>query len=307
MIQFSCDCGQKLKVDDKYAGKKIRCPKCKEVAVVPADEDLAAAISSTEPTRKMRSPDSAEFDFKSLPKLKALDDLVDLEDDDESEEGDEDSGPVAAPPASSKIFQVLAVFCALIGLSGAVGAGMVLIPPVMKGVKAGEEMPQEFEVFSVDEGFSFSIEYPKGWTLESGGGSGGKQDWVKITHGSIVIDFRTSTAGAAIAGYGVQNPNQQASELEPVHEVHRFFKEHLQAEDSSYEEEDPDFVRTGFGSSRLSVFTSGGFFGKRFGYRLTALGSNDQWTGNAYCSSQRKFDQYRDLLRKVMLSVGPGK
>jgi hypothetical protein len=36
MIQFSCDCGRKLKVKDDLAGRKIKCPECAEVLRVPA-------------------------------------------------------------------------------------------------------------------------------------------------------------------------------------------------------------------------------------------------------------------------------
>jgi predicted RNA-binding Zn-ribbon protein involved in translation (DUF1610 family) len=40
MIKFSCkSCGQKLNVDDKHSGKGVKCPKCGEVVVVPANSD----------------------------------------------------------------------------------------------------------------------------------------------------------------------------------------------------------------------------------------------------------------------------
>lgn len=309
MIQFSCECGQKLKVDDKYAGKKIRCPKCKAVAMVPSEEeDFAQAVSASAATQRMRSPDSEEYDFKTLPKLKALDDLVDLEDDDESEEGDS-GDPVAAPPTSSKVYFILSILFALIGLSGAIGSGIYLIPPAYKGIKAADAGPVEYELYSSDEGASISFKYPKGWKLETGGGTGGAQGWARVSSGSTVVEFRTSTAGAAIGGYGVNAlPPDASKELEPVHGVHKFFKEQIQAEDSSYEEQNPEFVMTGFGSSRLSQFTSGSpYFGMRYGYRLTALGTQHQWNAKASCSSQSKFDQSRDVLRTILLSLGNAK
>ena len=40
MIEFSCkNCGQKLNVEEKHASKKIKCPKCGELSVVPPKAD----------------------------------------------------------------------------------------------------------------------------------------------------------------------------------------------------------------------------------------------------------------------------
>lgn len=127
MIVLKCQCGQKLKVDDKYAGKKIRCPKCKEVVTVSPDGDLSDLEAV--PTQKMRRPDSEEFDFKTLPKLKSMDDLVDLEDEDE-----EDTAP--PPPRTIAILmKVLGVICAVIGFSTAVAGGIFLLPPAYEESK----------------------------------------------------------------------------------------------------------------------------------------------------------------------------
>ena len=35
-IRFNCVCGKKIKVPNSYAGKKGRCPKCREVLIIPA-------------------------------------------------------------------------------------------------------------------------------------------------------------------------------------------------------------------------------------------------------------------------------
>jgi DNA-directed RNA polymerase subunit RPC12/RpoP len=40
MIKFSCKkCGQKLNVEDKHSGKRVKCPKCGSVSVVPDNSD----------------------------------------------------------------------------------------------------------------------------------------------------------------------------------------------------------------------------------------------------------------------------
>ena len=39
MIRVNCgNCGQKIKTDDTYAGKRVRCPKCKEPLQIPQGE-----------------------------------------------------------------------------------------------------------------------------------------------------------------------------------------------------------------------------------------------------------------------------
>ena len=40
MIRFSCkNCGQKLNVEDKHSGKRVKCPKCGSVGVVPDNSE----------------------------------------------------------------------------------------------------------------------------------------------------------------------------------------------------------------------------------------------------------------------------
>jgi len=47
MITFNCEsCGHKIKVSDKYAGKKGKCPKCKQPIAVPEEGEKSAQQSS---------------------------------------------------------------------------------------------------------------------------------------------------------------------------------------------------------------------------------------------------------------------
>jgi hypothetical protein len=45
-ILLHCSCGTKLSVDDSLAGKKTRCPRCREIVMVPA---MASPASAAEP------------------------------------------------------------------------------------------------------------------------------------------------------------------------------------------------------------------------------------------------------------------
>ena len=47
MIEFSCEkCRQKLNVEDKHSGKRVKCPKCGDVCVVP-DNFILSELSGT--------------------------------------------------------------------------------------------------------------------------------------------------------------------------------------------------------------------------------------------------------------------
>ncbi len=40
MVRFSCPCGRDLKADDDKAGRKVRCPECRETIIVPLALDI---------------------------------------------------------------------------------------------------------------------------------------------------------------------------------------------------------------------------------------------------------------------------
>src|SRR5262245_55392393 len=47
-ILLHCSCGSKLSVDDSLAGKKARCPRCRDVIMVPATASPASAAEPGE-------------------------------------------------------------------------------------------------------------------------------------------------------------------------------------------------------------------------------------------------------------------
>lgn len=54
-IELSCDCGKQMRVKDELAGKRIRCPACKEALTVPdAEEELEEVVPV--PERRVASP-----------------------------------------------------------------------------------------------------------------------------------------------------------------------------------------------------------------------------------------------------------
>ncbi|MCF7955768.1 MAG: hypothetical protein K9M75_08205 [Phycisphaerae bacterium] len=80
MIKFRCKhCSQKLGVDDKYAGRRVRCSKCKEPIQVPQPSTPAAqsAPVKVEPTPEMPAAPNP-------PQTDIFDGLEDFQDDEEA-------------------------------------------------------------------------------------------------------------------------------------------------------------------------------------------------------------------------------
>ncbi len=65
-ISFACsNCGKRLKVDEKFAGRTVRCPACKEAVGIPlSTEDAdAAAYSVLSSPEAERRPPTPKFEF----------------------------------------------------------------------------------------------------------------------------------------------------------------------------------------------------------------------------------------------------
>ncbi len=72
-ITFACSCGKTLRVKDDHAGKWVRCPACKETAIVPeAEPEPAFEVVEDEPappprTRVKAEPAPFRFDKEKPP------------------------------------------------------------------------------------------------------------------------------------------------------------------------------------------------------------------------------------------------
>lgn len=74
-IQFPCNCGKTLRVDDKFAGKKIKCASCKKVVVVPkssvppkAAPKRTARMPRQKPGKKRKTERLMKIDRPGRPK-----------------------------------------------------------------------------------------------------------------------------------------------------------------------------------------------------------------------------------------------
>ena len=51
-IQFTCQCGQSLRIQDEYAGRKVRCPSCQGIVDVPPGVPSVIPVETTSPETK---------------------------------------------------------------------------------------------------------------------------------------------------------------------------------------------------------------------------------------------------------------
>lgn len=100
MLTLKCKCGTMLRVDDKFAGQKVRCPSCKTIVSVPAQgagNEHKEGVQARQPAAK--SSPTAEPP-KGPPPLRKVDDVFATDDAPKPKQGrpvedvfaDEDSG-----------------------------------------------------------------------------------------------------------------------------------------------------------------------------------------------------------------------
>jgi hypothetical protein len=176
-------------------------------------------------------------------------------------------------------------------LAGGVGGGLtlliiivVIVVIVMRGGKDKLTPITEYEnADSMDE--VFHLDVPKGWAWEASGKKNIAS--VKAKKGSALILANESVLGSIqgdIAGSNQRQEDMNAGdEFQPFSRVHELKKKMYEDEYSSYKEEPPVTVRTGFGKTRRSTFTCTQNFSKMKGYRATALGVQTQITVTCLC------------------------
>ena len=59
MINFTCGCGKRLQVADEFTGRKVKCPGCGQVAIVPVNAAAAFVNQATAAVRTSASPSDA--------------------------------------------------------------------------------------------------------------------------------------------------------------------------------------------------------------------------------------------------------
>jgi len=139
MIKISCkNCGQKFRVQDKYPGKKVKCPKCKNIIVVPEIQPTSSTTNQTNSGAPEVSSKSYAYD-SSLPAMQQKDKIQDLplSQPDISEktaeyeqELEEESAEKTAALAQRKLPWLIDIFLYPLSISGLIHLVIFLCAPI---------------------------------------------------------------------------------------------------------------------------------------------------------------------------------
>jgi hypothetical protein len=188
-------------------------------------------------------------------------------------------------------------------IAGVAFFAILIVSVVAFAAKGSKPMaaPTSYTVYNSEEDI-FHIELPDGWNVKGGG----KKDtlWVNAEKGSAAIKVTESLAGSLmgdIAGAGHSDPNGPDEQLR-VSKVHELRQPIIAEEFNGYREGSPVMIRSGFGKTRQSPFTTS--TGR--GYRATALGAMTQLTVLCTCAS-KDWEVLQPAFEKVIASLGPGR
>ena len=319
------ECGTPVAVKkEEYIGRKVACKSCEAKFVIKAPSRKSSSGSKKVKQKvKNKSGQDTEFmlalgkldltdesqSIKSLPQApgrkskarKMQEAKSKAKKTNQNEEKKKESiSPVAVIAGS-----VLSV--CLIG-------GLVFLLKDKISLPGGKmEPPKELAWYS-NEDAVFSMQFPKDWEVEGGGGVGGKPLWARAKKGSVTISIRDSLSGSAIgdiAGAGgggdhyidengkvVEIPDEEKA-ISKIHDFNR-----LKAEEKykNYEERNARMLDTSMGEARVADFTSSDIFGTYGGMRATYRTPKYQLTLYCVCNES----EYRDMqgvFNKIAMSV----
>lgn len=171
--------------------------------------------------------------------------------------------------------------------------------------------PTEFHNFQHEHG-RLSTDYPHGWLVESGGGTGGVPNWISYeqTQQDVKVTIRGSVSGTAVSdiaqsgGAPIGPGVDLADEDDPLVAVHMFQKDKISAEYDEYSESPPEKIDSGFGEGRISTFNGKAMFSNICGLRATLVSNQYQYTIICRCPADR-LEEYDPIFRRLIASVGP--
>jgi hypothetical protein len=299
-IRVECECGKTLQAPDKAAGRKVRCKACGAAVEVPGGDEPTFDVDEDEfsdlpppPSRVKASKLPAAVGKKGTGKPKKA----------------ATAAAAAAGDSGVPKWLIPAAFFVAFCVGGVGGFfGIRALLNAGGGTVVAKAVPDNFLPHQCEDGH-FSFDYPEGWEVASGGGTGGVPPWGTFTKGDVSFDMRGDSKGAPIADMataGGQMDNEELPELSPVARVHaiqydikyRFVFDNM-------EEQPGGFYETPFGRGWLAEFTATeGAFGssKIHGYRLTLLGGMHQF--NVICKCPEKlWETYKPVFERAMKSI----
>jgi len=162
MIQFHCkNCGQKIAVQDKFSGKKGKCPKCKNIVVVPKPEDRVTSTNQSDSGFQKVDSKSSAYDLTLLnvpPEHKAAEQPIIQDISDKAVESEQRFKGTAGieksePAGKRKLPWIIDVFFYPISMPGIVTLGIIIILPLLINIAAG--LIGQFGFFISLPGFVF--------------------------------------------------------------------------------------------------------------------------------------------------------
>ena len=333
MIQVECECGRVIKTNDANAGKKARCPECGEIVQIPAPRKATVAkaptasgkgvVTSAVKSTKKRSPadddddmfaggdqsfhgDDEDFELPPARPKKSAKKSAKANTDDKEPAPKKKKKKKGGEESSEDLNKNIIIgTCVFFGLAfvGLIGYGLMNMGSIAAAPKV--EVPKEFAEFASPNG-ELRCKGPKGWPFKTGGGSGGVSPFLTIEQGSVKIQFRSSAEGAALAM--IQNPNNEdTSKLpddeKPVSKIHHEQTRKFIEEKSGYQEHGaPEMIKTANSEGRLSAFTASEGFSTVHGYRVTLIGTNNQWNVICQCPAA-DWKEFQEVFRKIIAST----
>jgi hypothetical protein len=166
-------------------------------------------------------------------------------------------------------------------------------------------VPNSYSTFT-DSLNNFTIQYPDGWSCDSGGQK--NYAWARFGSGSTLIEVESDLANATVltelavtgampvGGSGFGDPSQDAIK------VHRLEKKKLEAE-RGFKEEKAERVNTALGDGWQSEFTAAGSFGSEMrGIRATTVNKDKRIRIICQCPKD-EWEKLKPVFDKVIASV----
>lgn len=214
----------------------------------------------------------------------------------------------SSPPPVALMLVGLTVVLAICGVA-------VLGILVMKGGSGGPAVaaaPVELKFASHYMGdVPLRFDFPEGWELKSGGGSGSTPPWAEFTHSGVKVRLRASQSGTAVmdlsGGAGAVD-NNTPDALRPAAQVHAYQGEtYYKTEYEKFVDQPSVRIDSKFGEGRISDFTAsaGAFGGQVAGTRATVL--TVTWQYNITMTAPpAKHAQYRPVIERMVKSLSSG-
>jgi phage FluMu protein Com len=172
MIKFRCkNCNQKIGVRDELSGKRVKCPKCKNIIIIPKVENVPLATSQNTSSDLKTDAKTSEFDLslldvpqdvRSPSQATARESASDQTSEDTSEAEEETASEAGQAVGERKLPWFIDIFLYPISAPGLITLAIIILLPLLIDIVS--ELLGPFGFFISIPGFFF-IKIPIGLYL----------------------------------------------------------------------------------------------------------------------------------------------